>query len=217
MENLALEKALKEIEAYYASQGMSSRLGFGQHPAVLVVDFQKGLTDPRLPAGCNLDSEIEKTLLLLAKARSKGVPVFFFALGAYHPTLHDAGLLVKKVPVLKHFTSGSQHMEIDPRLKPQPGEPVIIKKYASCFSGTFLGSSLTALQVDTVIITGCMTSGCIRATSNDALQSGFRPIIPRECVGDRARIPHEVNLLDIQARCGDVLPLEEVLDYLDSR
>ncbi len=216
MDKEVLDRALQEIREYYSSQGMAAKLGFGRRPAVLVIDFQKGITDPSRPAGCNLDREIENTTILLKKARHKDIPVFFFVLGGYRESLVDGGLLVKKVPLLQDFKGESEHIEIDERLNLQPGEMVIVKKYASCFFGTSLASTLTVLGIDTVIITGCITSGCIRATANDALQYGFRPIIPRECVGDRARIPHEVNLMDIQARCGDVLPTEQVMDYFDS-
>ena len=215
MKEDVLDQALLEIKHYYSSQGMAAKIGFGKRPAVLVVDFQKGITDPKRPAGCSLDKEIESSLLLLKKARCKNIPIFFFVLGCYHQSLVDGGLLIEKVPALKDFKLGNDHTEIDPRLALQPGEEVVVKKYASCFFGTTLASSLTVLGVDTVIIVGCITSGCIRATSNDALQHGFRPIIARECVGDRARIPHEVNLMDIQARCGDVLALEQVMEYLD--
>ncbi len=194
---------------------MASQVGFGEKPAVLVIDLQKGITDPEKPSGCNLDSVIANTKVLLDKVREKALPIFFFTL-AYHSSLLDGGLLVKKVPVLANFIYDSDEVQLDPRLNPKPDEPVIIKKYASCYHGTPLASTLTALQIDTVILTGCITSGCIRATANDSLQYGFRPIVPRECVGDRAAIPHLVNLLDIQARCGDVLPLARVLRYLDS-
>jgi nicotinamidase-related amidase len=210
-----LIKALQEIMSHYQSQGMAGKIGFGKRPAVLVVDLQKGITDPQKPSGCNLDTVIDNTALLLDKAREKGIPIFFFTL-AYQSSLVDGGLLVKKVPVLAGFLIGSENVELDPRLKRLADEPVVIKKYASCYHATYLASSLTALQVDTVIITGCITSGCIRATANDSIQYGFRPIIPRECVGDRSVIPHEVSLMDIQARCGDVLPLQDVLDYIDS-
>lgn len=215
MNEKALEDALQEIKNYYRTQGMAKEIGFGKRPAVIVVDFQKGITDPKRPAGCNLDAEIKNTALLLSKAREKNIPVFFFII-AYHESLVDGGLLVEKVPTLTNFIIGSDNVEVDSRLNPQSQEQVIIKKYASCFHGTSLATSLTVLKVDTVIITGCITSGCIRATANDALQHGFRPIIPRECVGDRARIPHEVNLMDIHARCGDVLSVSEVMAYIES-
>ncbi len=215
MKENTLERALQAIREYYQDQGMANELGFGQRPALLIVDFQQGITDPGRPGGCNLDDPIENTLVLLNKAREKKIPIFFFTL-SYHPTLFDGGMLVKKVPLLSNFKYGTDNVNLDPRLKPEADEPIIIKKYASCFHQTLLSTLLTLKQVDTLIITGCITSGCIRATANDGLQHGFRPIIPRECVGDRAQIPHEVNLMDIHARCGDVLPLERVIDYLDS-
>ncbi len=212
---MALDEALQEIMSSYLSRGMAGELGFGRRPAMLVVDFQKGLTESSRPAGCSLDEEIANTVLLLDRSRQKALPVFFFVIGYRHPHV-EGGLLVKKLPVLTTFTIGSDNVELDPRLKPRPEEHVIVKKYASCFHGTHLASSLSILQVDTVLITGCITSGCIRATATDALQHGFRPVIPRECVGDRSRIPHEVNLVDIHVRCGDVLPLKRVLEYVDS-
>ncbi len=130
MNEKALEDALVEIKKYYRTQGMAKELGFGQRPAVIVVDFQKGITDPQRPAGCNLDAEVENTALLLSKAREKEIPVFFFII-AYHESLVDGGLLVEKVPVLTNFIMGSDNVEIDSRLNLQPQEQVITKKHAS--------------------------------------------------------------------------------------
>ena len=110
---------------------------------------------------------------------------------------------------------GSDLVELDPRLQREPGDLVITKKYASGFFGTYLASTLTMQSVDTAIVAGCTTSGCVRATVMDALANGFRPIVPAECVGDRAREPHEANLFDIGSKYGDVLPLEDVLAYID--
>lgn len=213
MKDDLLRQALLEIEDYYRSQGMAGEVGFGSFPAVLVIDFQRGITDPTRPAGCNLDKEIEATAVLLNKARQKEVPVIFTVIG-YHHTLIDGGLLLKKLPALGDNIAGSRNLKIDSRLDPRPDEPVIIKPYPSAFFATSLASSLKALSVDTLIVTGCITSGCVRATVTDSMQHGFRTIVPRECVGDRARIPHEVNLMDMAARFADVLSLEVVLDYL---
>ncbi len=212
---MSLDKALQEIMEFYSSQGMARELGFGANPALLIIDFQKGLSDETRPAGCNLDSEIENTAVLLQKARDKAIPIFFFVISYKDPSI-EGGRMAQKLPALANFTEESDNVEIDSRLTPQPNEQVITKKYFSCFYGTHLDASLRVLQVDTLIITGCITSGCIRASATDSITYGFRPIIPRECVGDRAQIPHEVNLMDIHARCGDVLPLQRVLDYLDS-
>ena len=106
-------------------------------------------------------------------------------------------------------------MEIDPRLGRQPEETVVDKKYASAFFGTALASTLRALEVDTVLVAGCTTSGCVRASVVDALQHGFRPIVPHACVGDRAEEPHRANLLDIHGKYGDVVELREALEYLE--
>ena len=210
-----LKKALEEIMDYYGTQGMGKKIGFGKRPALVVVDFMKGLTDEKRPAGCNMDAEVKNTAILLEKAREKNIPIFFFVIG-YRNVLLEGGLFPKKAPTVGTWITGSDDVKVDPRLNPQPHELIITKKYLSCFHGTFLASSLTSLQVDTVIITGCSTSGCIRATATDSMQYGFRTIIPRECVGDRSRIPHEVNLMDINARFADVLQLKEVMAYLDS-
>lgn len=208
-------QALDKIERYYRSQKMAEEIGFGDKPALLIVDFQQGITDPQQPAGVDLSWEIENTVQLLENFRRIQQPIFFFII-AYHDPLVDGKLITRKVPVLANFTMDSDAIKIDPRIAPQPGEPVLVKKYFSCFHGTPLASILHGLEVDTVIITGCITSSCIRATAVDALQYGFRPIIPRECVGDRSSIPHLVNLLDIQARCGDVVALKTVLHYLNA-
>ncbi len=119
-----------------------------------------------------------------------------------------------KVPNLRSLVSGTRWVELDPRLQRQPGEIVIRKKYASAFFGTGLQSMLTAAGNDTVIITGCTTSGCVRATAVDAMQFGFHAIVPPEAVGDRAQAPHEANLFDIDSKYGDVVPLPVLLDYL---
>lgn len=212
---MAFDEAIREIIDYYGTQGMAGKMSFGKRPALLVIDFQKGLTDEQRPAGRNFDGEINNTLRLLAKMRQKGLPVFFFVIG-YHQPAVEGGLLVKKLPVLADFIIGSDNTELDPRLKPQPQEHIIVKKFFSCFYGTPLAAMLVSLQVDTLLITGCITSGCVRATATDALQHGFLPVIPRECVGDRSPIPHKVNLMDMHARFGEVVSLGEVLDYLDA-
>ncbi len=111
---------------------------------------------------------------------------------------------------------GTPAVEVDPRLERRATEPVLLKQFASAFFGTALASLLAAQNCDTLIVTGCTTSGCVRASVVDALQYGFRPIVPREAVGDRADGPHQANLFDIQAKYGDVLALDEVVQYLQA-
>ncbi len=199
----------------YARAQLGHRLGFGKCPAIIVVDFQIGFTVPeQSPLAGNLDTEVEATNDLIDAARHKGIPVIFTVVGYDAHRQDDAGLWPQKAPSLRALTLGSDLVKLDPRLKQEPGDLLITKKYASGFFGTYLASTLTMQSVDTAIIAGCTTSGCVRATVMDALANGFRPIIPVECVGDRAQEPHEANLFDIGSKYGDVLPLEEVLAYL---
>jgi maleamate amidohydrolase len=125
-------------------------------------------------------------------------------------------VFVQKVPVLRTFLASNPMTEIVPELRPEPDDTILIKQYASSFFGTPLAAMLTALRVDTLIITGCSTSGCVRATAVDACQNGFRAIVPRECVGDRHSAPHEANLFDIQSKYGDVVDKSAVLSYFES-
>ena len=197
----------------YRTKGLAARVGFGRRPAVLVIDFIVGFTDLASPLASELDPEIEATAELLSIARSRAVPVFFTTT-TYQPDLVDAGLFIRKIPSLGLLVRGSRWVEVDPRLGPGPTEPVIEKRYASAFFGTALASTLTAAGIDTLIIAGCTTSGCVRATVVDALQHGFHAIVPRQCVGDRAAEQHAANLVDMDGKYGDVMELDEVLGHL---
>lgn len=195
------------------ARGFGVRLGFGRRPAVVVVDFIQAFTDPQYAVGANFDREVALTARLLEAARATGIPVVFTTV-AYQEGYAEAPLFVAKVPALRDLLAGTPATEVDPRLGRAATESVIVKKFASAFFGTALQSQLTAAQVDTVLVAGCTTSGCIRATVVDALQYGFRPIVVRECVGDRAVGPHEANLFDIQTKYGDVVSLDEALAFL---
>ena len=143
----------------------------------------------------------------------KSLPVIYTRV-LYHRNGSDGGLFVRKVPALRRMVEGEPLADIVPELPPGPDDVILIKQYASAFFGTSLAAMLTTQGVDTLIITGCSTSGCVRATAVDAMQHGFRPIVPRECVGDRHDAPHEANLFDINAKYGDVVPLAEVMAAL---
>ncbi len=191
-----------------------TRLGFGRRPAVLVVDFIKAYTTPGSPLYAPPVVEaVKETAGLLALARQKNVPVIYTRV-LYHKNGLDGGLFVKKVPVLRQMVEGEPLADIVPELPPAPQDVVIVKQYASAFFGTSLAAALTALGVDTLILTGCSTSGCIRATAVDGMQYGFRVSVPRECVGDRRPEPHEANLFDINSKYGDVVSKAEVMAYL---
>lgn len=211
-----MSRPIESILAEYREKGLAAEVGFGDAPAVVVVDMIRGFTDPSSPLGSDLDAEVAATRRLLDAARDSGAPVFFTTT-AYGPDCRDAGYFVRKVPSLRTLQIGSEAVALDPRLGRREDETVVEKKYASAFFGTALASSLRALGVDTVILAGCTTSGCIRASAVDAIQHGFRPIVPRQCVGDRASEPHRANLLDIHGKYGDVVELDEVLEHLGVR
>lgn len=209
---MQISDELSKVMEFYGTKGMGGRVGFGQRPAVLVVDFVLGFTDEKCPLGANLKKELESCLLILREARRAKLPIIFTTAG-YEPHLKDAGIWSKKTPSAL-LVLGSKWMEVDPILERQPDEPLVIKKFASGFFGTNLINLLTTQGVDTLIVTGATTSGCVRATVVDALQYGFRAIVPKEAVGDRASLPHYVNLLDMDAKYADVVSVDEVLEYL---
>jgi len=152
---------------------------------------------------------------LLTVARSERIPVIFTTIG-YEPSGADGGLWLKKFPTLAELQTGTRAEEIDPRLGARPDETVIHKKGASAFFGTNLVAILVSQGIDTVVLCGATTSGCIRATAIDLMQNGFPALVPRECVGDRAHAPHEANLIDIQAKYADVVSIDEAISYLMS-
>lgn len=191
-----------------------NRLGFGERPALIVIDFLQGYTTPGAPLFAEgVVRAVDESVALLAAARAGGIPVIHTRV-LFHPSGLDGGLFAQKVPVLRSLVQGEPLAEFDPRVAPEEDELVIVKNYASAFFGTSLAATLTAAGIDTAILIGCSTSGCIRATAIDAIQHGFRAIVPRECVGDRHDGPHEANLFDINAKYGDVVDKAEVMSYL---
>jgi maleamate amidohydrolase len=204
----------EEARRIYAEARLGESVTLGSRPAVLVVDFSCGFTDPQCALGSDLSAEVEATRRLLDAAREKGLPVIFTTIG-FEPSLKDGGLWLQKVPSLGDLQVGGQWVEIDPRLERRPEETVIVKKGASAFFGTNLAAVLIAQGIDSVILCGATTSGCVRATAIDLLQYGFPTLVPQECVGDRAQAPHDANLFDIQAKYADVVPLEEALAYVE--
>ena len=208
-----------EVRRLYASKGFGKRTGFGEKPAVLVIDFQRTFTDASSPWGADLQPQLRETARVLAAARKAQVPIFFTNV-SYEPDSQDgARLWQMRQPegLAQFFAPGTEWVEIDGALKRQRGEVVITKKYPSAFFGTDLCSRLNAQRIDTVIITGCTTSGCVRATVVDGISYEFRVIVAEETVGDRSALSHEVSLADIDAKYADVVSVEEVLEYLRSR
>ena len=205
----------EEARRVYTAARLGQAVTMGDRPAVLVVDFSCGFTDPACALGSDLSAEVEATRRLLDAARAKGLPVIFTTIG-FEPSLADGGLWLQKVPALGDLQVGGDWVEIDPRLERREDETVVLKKGASAFFGTNLAAILVSQRIDSVVLCGATTSGCIRATAIDLLQHGFPTLVPRECVGDRAQAPHEANLFDIQATYADVVSLDEALAYIES-
>jgi len=216
---LAVAKSTNDHQRVAAAP-FKGGVGFGEKAAIVVVDFTLAYVTPgsALYCGdpdCGVVSAVSHTRELLPLCRQKGVPVIFTQV-FYDPNCgaRNGGVFVQKVPLLRDWVEGNKMCEIVPELPVCPGDHVLVKQYPSAFFGTPLAAMLTCQRVDTVILVGCSTSGCIRATATDGMQHGFRMIVPRECVGDRAPTVHEANLFDIGAKIGDVVPKDAVMQHL---
>jgi nicotinamidase-related amidase len=207
---------ISEMEEIYKQQNLGKfRIGFGKKPALVIIDFQYGLTDDQYGfGGGNIMEAAKATASLLSSVRSKGIPVFY-SVTVYRKDLLDAGLFVKKVRLLNLLVQGSRTVEIDDLLKPEEDDVVIQKHYPSVFDGTNFDSMLNVQKIDTLLITGCVTGGCVRATAMSANGYGYRPMVVEDCVGDRSIFWHRFNLLDMDAKIADVVKLTEVFDYLN--
>jgi maleamate amidohydrolase len=190
-------------------------LPFGKKPALLIVDFVVAYLDPASSLYAGVEDALASNERLLAAARKAGIPVLFTNV-EYSPGGADGGIFFRKVPALKAFIKGSPLGAFPDNLQPQDGELVITKQYASSFFGTTLASTLTAMGVDTLLITGLSTSGCVRATALDACQHGFLPFVVREACGDRHPGPHEANLFDLQAKYAEVITEAQAIAQLQS-
>jgi N-carbamoylsarcosine amidase len=213
----ALERIFSADTSIYRQRGFQRRVGFGERPALVNIDLANAWTLPGNAFSCDgMDVIIPGVQRLLAAARAKGLPVIYTttAFAVTEGPNSDMGIWNRKIP-LEVLQLGTDAVAIDERIAPEAGEQVIVKKRASAFHGTYLSSFLKAHNVDTVVVTGVTMAGCVRHTVEDAIAEGFRPIVVRECVGDRVPGVVEWNLFDIDAKFGDVEPLERVLDYLD--
>jgi maleamate amidohydrolase len=202
---------MESVEANY--QGVwGNRIGFGQRPVLLVVDFLKAYTVEGAPLFApGVVDAVAKTPELLAAARKAGIPVIHTRILYLAKNCVDGGMWVKKAPVMKTMVEGNVLAEFCEGVEPLAGELVIVKQYASAFFGTSLASLLHTQGIDTVVMAGCSTSGCIRATAVDAVQHGFRAIVVRDCVGDRHPEPHDANLFDIDNKYGDVVSKQDAI------
>jgi maleamate amidohydrolase len=202
-----------DLEPYRkATLGNSS--GWGRRPALLIIDFTNGFNDPEKFGGGNIGAAVEQTVNLLGAARRLGMPVAFTRV-VYADDGADAGVLCLKAPGLKNLTEGNPDSEIVPQLAPIPGEYVVYKQQPSAFFGTGLHSWLTFHGVDTILHTGCTTSGCVRASVIDGLSYNFRNLVVTDCVGDRAIEPHEANLFDMGQKYADLVECDEAISIME--
>ncbi|WP_233160315.1 isochorismatase family protein [Pseudonocardia sp. MH-G8] len=199
----------------YERAGFGRPVVRGARPAVVVVDFTYGFTDPQYPTAVDMTAPVLATARLLDAARAAGAPVVFTTI-SYDAAQVAALAWLRKAPGMAALQVGSRLVEIDQRLSPRPDEHLLTKTGASAFFGTALAGHLASVGADTVIVTGATTSGCVRATAVDAVQHGYPVLVPNVCVGDRARAPHDASLFDINEKYGDVVGLDDVLAYLEA-
>ncbi|WP_122089204.1 isochorismatase family protein [Halalkalicoccus subterraneus] len=202
-----------DFDIDYDPADFGASVGLGERPALLVIDLINAFTDPTTRLGSDVSDVLERTEQLLAAFRDRDLPRYFTTV-AFEDSYGDAGRFIEKVPALKELRLGTEAVDVDERIAPTDGERVILKKYASAFFGTDLQTELTTDRVDTLVLAGVTTSGCVRATAVDSLQHGYRTIVPADAVGDRAEGPHRANLFDINAKYGDVVTTDDVLSHL---
>ncbi|MCA2176302.1 isochorismatase family protein [Nonomuraea glycinis] len=188
-------------------------LEFGERPALILIDLMRAYFEPGAELYLGSRDCLDAAARVLAAARTAGVPVVHTRV-AYGPGGIDGGLFFRKVAPLRRLVGDHPLGALMPEVAPEPAELVIVKQYASAFFGSPLASALTASRVDTLVIAGVSTSGCVRATAVDAIQHGFVPIVVRQAVGDRAPGPHEAGLFDIQAKYGEVWEEADVIARL---
>lgn len=198
----------------FERQHFGRKMGFGRYPGLLIVDFTVGFNDANAFGGGNIAKAIEATVPLLETARRLGLPVAHTRI-VYADDGSDAGVHCLKVPRLLTLTEDSPGSQIVPELQPRKGEIIIRKRLPSAFFGTDLTGMLLAKGVDTLLIAGCTTSGCVRASTLDAMCHGFRPMVISDCVGDRAEGPHAASLFDMGQKYADVITRAEALAEID--
>ena len=209
-----MAKDTDDLAANYVG-AFDGRLSFGKRPALLIVDFVMAYLDRASPLYANVEDALASTVRLLAVARTAAIPVIFTNV-VYEEDGSDGGLFYQKIPSLKVFVKGSPLGAFPPSLQPLDDELVVSKQFASAFFGTSLSEILSASGIDTLLITGLSTSGCVRATALDALQSGFAPFVVRDACGDRHPAPHEANLFDLQAKYAEVISEGEACTLLSA-
>ncbi|WP_292966647.1 isochorismatase family protein [Novosphingobium sp. UBA1939] len=203
----------QDLDADYAKAGFNGKLPFGQSPALIIVDVCTAYLDKASPLYAGVESALASNIRIIDAARKAGVPVIFTRV-VYQAGGADGGLFYKKIAALSAFLEGSPLGDFPEGIEPRADEIVVSKQYASAFFGTSLAATLRAMGIDTAMITGFSTSGCVRATALDALQNGFTPYVIADACGDRDPRPHEANLFDLQNKYAEVVSEMEALDLM---
>ena len=194
----------------YRRQNFGNRVGFGRKPALLIVDFQVGFADPEVFGGGNVREAVAATVPLVAEMRALGLPVAYTR-AVFADDGSDAGVFGMRVPALKRLTDSADISQIVPELTPVHGEYVVRKTGPSAFFGTSLASWLNAKGVDTPMVSGATTSGCVRASVIDSISYNYRTTVVTDCCGDRALEPHEANLFDMGQKYADLMTASEAI------
>jgi maleamate amidohydrolase len=195
------------------ARGFGTSVGFGSRPALLVVDFTRNFTSSETDLGADMGAQVAEANRLILAARAAGAPIYLSTI-AYDDPEAESGVWIAKIRGLRELVIGTPEVEQDPRLALAPSDRIVVKRFASCFFGTSLADDLRSQDIDTLIIAGCTTSGCVRASAVDACQHGLRTIVAREATADRIAASHEQSLIDIELKYGDVLPVDTILRYL---
>lgn len=205
---------VEQFLGFYTRRGYAHDVGRGTRPAVVVVDFTIGFTrgTERYPSP-GYAAEVGEAARLLTAARGR-IPVYYTTI-AYGPDMRDAGLWARKIPWIAGLQAGTEEVAIDDRLSPRPDEPIIVKKYPSAFFETDLDARLKAQGVDTLIICGCTTSVCVRATTIDAMALGYRPLLAAEAIGEMDPSLHAIHLMELNARYADVTAVDDLIAYVE--
>jgi len=204
-----------DLTANY-ERAYGKRVGFGETPALILIDFVQGYFDPDCDLYSGVEDALASALRVRAAAAEAGVPVILTNV-VYHPLALNGGRFFEKAKPLRYFVEGSPMGAWPQGLEPRPEELIVSKQYPSAFFGTSLASTLTSLGIDSVLLTGLTTSGCVRATCIDAMSHGFRTAVVEEACGDRHPDPHKANLFDMNAKYADVVSEAETIAFLESR
>jgi len=198
----------------YKAAGFGVSVPRGTKPGIVVVDFSYGFTDVQYPTASDAAAQMAKTKSICDLARTKGYPVIFTTI-AYHPGELDKLPWLKKATGMRALIEGTRLVEIDAATGIQPEDAIVTKKGASSFFGSTLNALLTGAGVDTVVVTGATTSGCVRATVVDAVQAGYNVLVPHDCCADRAKAPHDANLYDMDQKYADITDTADILTWLN--